>query len=230
MTVDAPLGEQGVLEEIIAVHTLRLQPKHLGNIPAGVKDVLSSLLLQYSPELRAIPIVYTKADISTAAGAPILFDNPCVHISVRVRWLALVPRAGAKVAGTVASQGPDHLGLLLLSYFNMTVPADQLRSQYSWDGAAWCRRDDSPLEFGDRVECEILSYASEGLVTTIQGSVDRLFVPRVAAAAREPVKDTKPTAKGWSVEPADSKKRRPADPEASPDRKKRKKKAAKTAA
>jgi hypothetical protein len=36
-----------IFEEIIAVHSLHLAPKYLGNINAGIKEHLCGLLLKY---------------------------------------------------------------------------------------------------------------------------------------------------------------------------------------
>jgi len=185
----ASSSELSLLEEIMATHTLHLAPKHLGNIATGIKETLSSMLLHWHTGLKAVPIVYTKADWSSSStgegpqSAAILFDNPCVHVQVRVRWLALTPRAGTRATGVVASQGPEHLSLLLLNYFSVTIQASQLGSQYEWDerGAAWVARGTGhALSAGDRVDFEILgcSPTSDSAVLMILGSVDKLHFPK----------------------------------------------------
>lgn len=116
---------------------------------------------RYSPDLKAVPVAYTKADYHVDGAAPIMYDNPCVHLEVRVRWLAVSPRPGVKAAGALSSQGPEHLSLLLLSYFNVTIPANQLKTKYDWDEAesCWVSRDSrTPLALGDSVKFEILKY------------------------------------------------------------------------
>lgn len=187
-----------VLEEIIAVQTLHLAPKHLGNISAGVKESLASMLLHWNEGLKAVPIVYTKADWNVCENAAILYDNPCVHVEVRVRWLALCPKAGVRCAGTVSNQGPEHLGLLLLNYFNVTIQASQLKSQYHWDdvGKTWMSNNEAVVSPGDKIEFEILDTATDGGVLVIFGSVDKMHEPK-ETNKKSSKKSSEPT--GWSV-------------------------------
>lgn len=187
-----------VLEEIIAVQTLHLAPKHLGNISAGVKESLASMLLHWNEGLKAVPIVYTKADWNVCENAAILYDNPCVHVEVRVRWLALCPKAGVRCSGTVSNQGPEHLGLLLLNYFNVTIQASQLKSQYHWDdlGKTWMSNNGSVVSPGDKIEFEILDTATDGGVLVIFGSVDKMHEPK-ETSKKSSKKSAEPT--GWSV-------------------------------
>lgn len=190
-----------VLEEIIAVQTLHLAPKHLGNVSAGVKESLSSMLLHWNEGLKAVPIVYTKADWNVCENGAILFDNPCVHVEVRVRWLALCPKTGVRCAGTVSNQGPEHLGLLLFNYFNVTIQASQLKSQYYWDdlGKTWMSNNNgSVISPGDKIEFEILDTATDGGVLVIFGSVDKMHEPKeIVSNKKSSKKSTEPT--GWSV-------------------------------
>jgi hypothetical protein len=197
-TVQEPT-QLSALEEIIAVQTLHLAPKHLGNISAGVKESLASMLLHWSEGLKAVPIVYTKADWNVSENAAILYDNPCVHVDVRVRWLALCPKPGVRCAGTVSNQGPEHLGLLLFNYFNVTIQASQIKSQYHWDdlGKTWMSSKGAVLAPGDKVEFEILDTATDGGVLVIFGSVDKMHQPKDVSTTNGSQKSTEPA--GWSV-------------------------------
>ncbi len=203
-----------ILEEIIAVHTLHLPPKYLGNISTGIKEVLASFLLKYSEDLKAVPIVFTKADSNISDSSPVLYDNPCVHVDVRVRWLALVPKPGSRTFATVSNQGPEHLGLLLLNYFNVTIQANQLKSKYKWneEDVCWSSINGMPLSVGDKVEFEILSCVNEGDMVVIFGSIDKLSA----------IDAPKSTPSSWTVTSSDSKKRK-SSPSSKDDKKKKKK-------
>ena len=88
-----------------------------------------------------------------------MYDNPCVHLKVRVRWIALNPRPGARVRAHVSLQSQEHLGLLLLDFFNVNIPANQLSSVYRWDSENKCWVNKSSGEqvyLGDAIEFEIL--------------------------------------------------------------------------
>lgn len=194
-------GEASIYEEIIATHTLHIAPKHLGNLGAGVKETLHSMLLQWNQGLRAVPIVYTKADWTSGDSAPILFDNPCVHVNVRVRWLTLTPKAGARATGTVSNQGPEHLGLLLLGHFNVTIQASQLRSEYDWDEQeqSWINKKTcSILSIGDSVQFEIIGSSNDASVLVIFGSIDKM---NIKASKEKSSKKSEKIAgpKGWSI-------------------------------
>jgi hypothetical protein len=151
-----------------------------------------------------VPLVFTKADHSIAPTAPILHDNPCVHLSVRVRWVAFVPAAGARTQGTVSLQSPEHVGLLLLDYFNVSIPAAQLGTAYRWDAGQRCwvsRTTGMALAAGDPVPFEILGFASEAGVLMITGSVDRLAERRAEGRATSK-KAVQPA--GWQVAAVDA--------------------------
>lgn len=197
-------GSLSTLREIIAVHTLHLSPKHLGNVSAGIKETLTGMLLQWNEGLKAVPIVYTKADwhqSQDASAAPILYDNPCVHVTVRVRWLAFCPKKGGRTAGSLANQGPEYLGLLLMNYFNVTIQAAQLKTRYEWndEAASWhCKKTGKALEAGDKVDFEILGHSTEGGMLVVFGSVDKLYAP-------EESRKSTTTAKGWTVAESEGK-------------------------
>lgn len=207
MSEQAP--EASIYEEIIATHTLHMAPKHLGNLSAGVKETLHSMLLQWNQGLQAVPIVYTKADWTCGESAPILFDNPCVHVDVRVRWLALTPKAGARAVGTVSNQGPEHLGLLLLGYFNVTIQATQLRSEYDWDEQeqAWVHKKTcAALMMGEKVKFEIIGSSSDAALLVILGSIDKMHLKEEASVPKEKSSKSSAEPKGWSVTPASEEK------------------------
>jgi DNA-directed RNA polymerase subunit E'/Rpb7 len=120
---------------------------------------------------------------------------------VRVRWLALTPKAGARATGTVSNQGPEHLGLLLLGYFNVTIQASQLRSEYDWDEQEQCwinKKTCATLSIGDNVQFEIIGSSNDSSVLVIFGSIDKMNMKATKEkSSKKSEKKAEP--KGWSV-------------------------------
>jgi hypothetical protein len=135
-----------------------------------------------------------------------MYDNPCVHIQVRVRWIALSPNPGARIKAHVSLQSQEHLGLLLLDFFNVTIPANQLSSVYRWDSEHKCwvnKKSGEQVYLGDAIEFEILSFSNEGGVLVINGSVDKLseVIQATSSPAKTPkTKATQAPSKQWHVE------------------------------
>lgn len=190
MTAKSPYKNQRsdlpAFQEVVARQLLHVHPKYLGDIKGGVKDLLNRALLKYSNKLQGVPLCYDKVEIVSSlkkthqghnadfnTGA-ILFDNPCVHIPVRVTWLIFAPKAGIRLTGCISSLSQSHLGLLFADYFNVIIYAAQIESRYSWDEQeqTWSN-DDHGLQIGQRIEFEIIDVIHEGTLLTMVGSLDK---------------------------------------------------------
>lgn len=183
MNTAAQPRQSALFEEIIAVHALHIPPRFLNDLHAGVRGYLQRWLLRYRRELGGVPLCYGKVELAkdTAAlqSSPITYENPCIHITVRVYWTLFSPSPHARLVGTINKTSRDHLGLLVLSYFSATVYAHQLEAAFAWSEERQCwedRKAGEPLLLGQEIVFEIVELLHDGPVMTIVGSLDRLLV------------------------------------------------------
>lgn len=200
--------KHSLFEEVIATHALHISPINFSNVLEACCRQLDSLLLCYNSKLQGVPLAYSKpilvpedqvrdpvlksnSNITKATSASVRFDNPCIHVWIRVYWTLFNPRQGCRLTGLVTNQSPEHLSLLALSYFPVTILGSQLSSTYKWkdsdelvkdedddysSSGAWVNKSDSlPLVLGGDVTFEILECMHDGASQlSLQGSVDAL--------------------------------------------------------
>ena len=168
-------------QEVTCLHFLHIHPQYSQNLSQGVMKELNGLLLKYNPDIKGVPLLYSRGGIDTGSyyqpipspsgyptpfstssvpvtSAAIIAENPLLHIWIRVRWLAFCPSPGSRVVGSVVKQGPEQVNFLLLGLFNATIKRSQLAGTLEWSesDAAWI----SPahgrrIGLGDLLEFEV---------------------------------------------------------------------------
>lgn len=191
-----PLVDEDLLfEEVTAVHKLHLAPCCLGDLRAGVEAHLDTLLMKYSPKLTGVPLCYSRVELvdetvppspasasrpanSVIPSAAIIYDNPCVHLQVKILWSLFTPRPGVCLLGTVNGISREHVGCLVLGYFSALISASHLEATYGWcdERQEWShRKTGATLAPEQSIPFEILEVLNEGPVLTILGSIDKLL-------------------------------------------------------
>jgi hypothetical protein len=149
--------------------------------------------LKYSPKLQGVPLCYGKVELTKYMPTPgavhppedlgmpsaaILFDNPCVHVPVKVHWTVFTPRPGVRLLGVVNQISREHVGLLVVNYFTAVIYAHQLEAVLKWneEEQSWeSRRTEKLVEEGQEITFEVLELLLEGPVFTIVGSLDKML-------------------------------------------------------
>lgn len=166
-----------VFEDVTAIHEIHLAPCHLGDVQKGIINHLDRLLLRYSTKLQGVPLCYSKTELQQPS-APILYENPCIHIPVKVLWTIFAPRPGARLSGRINAISREHVGLLAFGYFSALVHANHMEALFNWDEQAqeWKnRKTNESLWVEQEILFEIVDVLTEGPVLTIIGSFDRLL-------------------------------------------------------
>jgi DNA-directed RNA polymerase I subunit RPA43 len=94
-------------------------------------------MCRYKEELEGVVLCYKKCRV-VERNARIINENPLLHFHVNVEFLVFAPSAARCLAGTVAKQSADHLGLLVLGLFNAAVSRKELEKQYRWNKQVRC--------------------------------------------------------------------------------------------
>lgn len=190
-------------QEVTCLHFLHIHPQYSQNLSQGVMKELNGLLLKYNPDIKGVPLLYSRVELTPApttqpipspsgyptplssssvpvTSAAIIAENPLLHIWIRVRWLAFCPSPGSRVVGSVVKQGPEQVNFLLLGLFNATIKRSQLAGTLEWSesDAAWI----SPahgrrIGLGDLLEFEVLAVKTELGMLRIVGSLDKMQQP-----------------------------------------------------
>lgn len=190
-------------QEVTCLHFLHIHPQYTQNLSQGVMKELNELLLKYNHDIKGVPLLYSKVELTPAPttqpipspsgyptlinsssvpvrSAAIIAENPLLHIWIRVRWLAFCPSPGSRVVGSIVKQGPEQVNFLLLGLFNATIKRSQLAGTLEWseDDSAWI----SPalgrrIGLGDLLEFEVLAVKTELNMLRIVGSLDKMQQP-----------------------------------------------------
>lgn len=177
----------------------------LGGVPLSYSK-LELVHSPPSPQPAASVAVVGGSGAQAAAGAldasltipsgAILFDNPCIHVAVRVRWCLFAPRVGVRLRGVINVCTREHLGLLVFDYFSAVIYASQMQAVLQWDeespaerevemeedeeegqGGYWKHRGTGQnFTIGEEVDFEVVQLLVDGPVLTIVGSLDRMLL------------------------------------------------------
>lgn len=185
-------------EDVTAVHKIHVAPCYLGNLRAGVEAHLDALLMKYSFKLAGVPLCYSHVELvdetvlssstsSSLSGsmvnlvipsAAVIYDNPCVHLQVKILWSLFTPRPGVRLSGVVNGVSREHVGCLVFGYFSALISASHLEATYGWSEGRqeWShRRTGETLVPEQAISFEVLEVLNEGSMLTILGSIDKLL-------------------------------------------------------
>lgn len=118
---------------------LPIAPMHVLEPLEGVHHHLDPLVMTYVPELGGILLALQELKFLTEY-AQIHGDSPFAWAWVQSKALVWTPRVGMKLRGRVNLVSPSHIGLLLHSTFNASVPMSEHED--------WCWHDDVEREEG----------------------------------------------------------------------------------
>ena len=102
-----------------------LYPSALSNVSQHLHESIKAMLLKYSDGIEGVLLAFDKVTIIGNEG---IIRNELAHIHYTIQMDALVfsPTIGTPLTGVVNECFPSHVGMLVHSFFNAMVPADQL--------------------------------------------------------------------------------------------------------
>lgn len=102
-----------------------LFPSALSNVSQHLHESIRSMLLKYSDGMEGVLLAFDKVSIIGNQG---IIRNELAHIHYTVQMNALIfsPTIGTPLTGVVNECFPSHVGMLVHSFFNAMVPAEQL--------------------------------------------------------------------------------------------------------
>ena len=97
-------------------------------------------------------------------------ESPFSHFYISVKWLLFVPKPHQILQGAIVHQSSEHLGLLLLNYFNASVTPS---TGMHYNGSMWHHKDGHALFHGTNVEFQVqeVKGTPDGMLSII-GSMD----------------------------------------------------------
>lgn len=183
-TLSVPSPQQhlpdSLFEELRVRHYVHLSPSQMMAQPpkVAVIEALHALHLKYVSAFSGTAVHHDGDDGLEVACKSAFYvgDSPYAHFYVLLRWLVFAPKCGHRLYGMINFQGAEHLGLLVLGYFNASIAAEQMAATYRWNGYAWQNsNNDAILSNGQPIEFEVVE--AEGTVDgllTIRGSIDKM--------------------------------------------------------
>ncbi|KAL1116992.1 hypothetical protein AAG570_004320 [Ranatra chinensis] len=110
---------------------LNVTPMHLTNIKESVKELLEARSTTYDPELDGIILSYRNVKIMDSVQ---LVDNGNFSLECFADVYVFRPSLGSVLKGIVNKKGRDHLGCLVHSVFNVSLPREDYSEKKSWPG------------------------------------------------------------------------------------------------
>ncbi|XP_023264573.1 DNA-directed RNA polymerase I subunit RPA43 [Seriola lalandi dorsalis] len=152
---------------------IALPPLYLNKKRTGIQGELEAELLKFSPSLKGVPLAYDNIRIAGQHGH-IYDDNGYIHMDIEASFIVFQPKKGQKLLGKVNKLGASHVGCLVHSCFNASIPKPNLVSMETW-------RDAGP-RIGAELEFEVMALdADTAGVLLIRGRLDRTRVQELMA-------------------------------------------------
>lgn len=111
---------------------LHLYPSRMGNVRAGVEEVLDQLLLSHCVPVGGVVLSYSDVRLKDRLGL-LLDGRPHAHFEAEAKLVVFAPKTGSALAGVVNKVGDDHVGLLVSGAFNVAVSAADMPEEYHFD-------------------------------------------------------------------------------------------------
>lgn len=86
------------IQEVDHNMKIALSPKYLGDIGAGIKEILDKELFCYNETLKGVPLAYDKITVLSSA---IIDDQEFISVSIKVNLLVFKPEIGQNIYGVV---------------------------------------------------------------------------------------------------------------------------------
>lgn len=158
-----------LFEELEVRHCMHFSPSQMADLTRSLDTSLSGMHLKYIFALRGIVITHSDIKLLDNTCA-FIQDSPFSHFYISVKWLVFAPKPHQILQGTIVHQSSEHLGLLLLNYFNASVtPGTNLH----YSGNVWQYKDGHALFHGMNVEFQVqeVKGTPDGMLSII-GSMD----------------------------------------------------------
>lgn len=171
----------GLFEELHCRHYLHAPPSvdctDRSALMAWIQGQLQALCFKTDASaFGGVPCAFDDVQVSSQGG--FVGDSPWLHFWVQARWLVFAPKVGHRLTGMVTSQTADHISLLLLGYFTVSIGAIQAGAHHRWSGHSWMRIGDGvSVQNGSALEFEVIQVALDANVLMVHGSLDKLASP-----------------------------------------------------
>ncbi|KZS98199.1 hypothetical protein SISNIDRAFT_404347 [Sistotremastrum niveocremeum HHB9708] len=150
--------------------TLSIPPLFATEPRRGALEMLDSLLMRHIPALNGVLITHSNMKF-TSSTAQIINECPFAVVPITFDALVWAPRIGSKLVGKVSLASPDHLGLILHSTFNASIPRQHIRTD-EWEFEYGPAENDP--EFGQSVswKTDEQTVIPDGEQTGVEGEAE----------------------------------------------------------
>jgi hypothetical protein len=164
------------------VKELHLESKYFSDPATGIKHHLTNQLFKYDREIKAMPLAFSAGKLAVVGVTGFYYDNPQMHITVKIPWILFCPQLGVKLSAMLTSQSDfDGLRLLLeLEYpvedpakkkatcnINVIIPRDRVSKVCKWEDGCFVRRKSKytqvpeKLRAGMRVDFWVIGHTCD---------------------------------------------------------------------
>lgn len=159
-----------------------LHPSRSGNVQLGVAETLNSLLFKYSEEFGGVVLAYLQPKVVGRDCKVLSGLYPFFHLKVTASMLIFCPKSGMKLDGKVNKLEKDHLGVLVLDVFNVSIAITDIRDDLRFQGTeddppnterAWVSKADSmhAIRLGSFITFTVKSVQEAEQFIEITGSL-----------------------------------------------------------
>uniref|UniRef100_A0A1A8D5V7 DNA-directed RNA polymerase subunit n=1 Tax=Nothobranchius kadleci TaxID=1051664 RepID=A0A1A8D5V7_NOTKA len=150
-----------------------LAPQYLNKKKSGIQEELDGELLKFSQSLNGVLLAYDNIRILGRNG-DIYNDSGYIHMDIEASFIVFQPKRGQKLLGKVNKLGVSHVGCLVHSCFNASIPRPTLVSIETW-------RDAGP-KVGTELEFKVTALDADAAgVLLIRGQLGRTRVQELLA-------------------------------------------------
>lgn len=146
-----------------------LLPSALSDVKKNIEDALRAFLLKYSDGIKGVLLAFDNVEL---LGKGTIFNElPHIHYKVSADVVVFSPSTGCQLEGVVTEASfPSHLSLTVLSYFNASIAAQEMRQAgFMFEEESWTFQG-KPLLKGDTFAFVCQKMYESGGIISIAGS------------------------------------------------------------
>lgn len=141
------------------------------NDPVGglLAEHISPHLLSYYPPLNGVLLGFENARISESQdevveGPSDVLARSFNEYAVSFLWLTcdfviFRPAPGTYLEGEINLQNEGLLGLICFNYFNVSIPKENMPSDWTWNGQTW---SDGEGKLDQKIICKVQDFEASG--------------------------------------------------------------------
>ena len=165
-------NEISYLHERVINFPIHLHMQYMKNIKLGVRKQLANYLMKYMDDISSVILTFSKLKFQTDT-ANLYQLQPYIHFDVQAKCVCFTPNKGDIYKAKISKIGADHIILLYLGAFIVTIPKSMIPKTYSYDykNELWLDQDYNEIKVSSELYFSLIGWKNSRGYFTMLGSL-----------------------------------------------------------